>query len=173
MLGPDEFLRVRDAAVRSIVPTDANSAVMVDLYGESASLFYDSEGRFQSYIGQPPEGVAVVSHVALEDFLDGVPAAVEQLCEWMTRKDPGNRPESHTALLEVVDGLLDAGLAAASMPEISATDLPYATDESMGTPVTPIFVGRTRELGKLDGPLGEALGGCGRVVLVTGEAGSG
>lgn len=103
-----------------------------------------------------------------------VPEEVAALVEWMTRKLPGARPQSYEDL--------DRRLAALQQQEESTGEF------SSTAPATPAFlearedpaaawaepfVGREQELDRLDEHLGQACGGNGRIVFVTGEAGTG
>ncbi|HUW12839.1 MAG TPA: AAA family ATPase, partial [Anaerolineae bacterium] len=88
----------------------------------------------------------------------------------------GVEPSSATVRLyeRIRDGKLRAPpLAAATAAQSSARLPPFLREEEVVEPETPVFVAREQELERLDGFLDRALAGQGRVVFVSGEAGSG
>jgi predicted ATPase len=96
-----------------------------------------------------------------------VPERLEQLCEWMTRKQPDDRPGSYADLRQWIDALAgkDSVVAPVSPPP------PFLGPEE--DEAVPLFVGREGEMARLDELLDQTLAGRGQVVFVTGEAGSG
>jgi serine/threonine protein kinase/tetratricopeptide (TPR) repeat protein len=93
---------------------------------------------------------------------------VEQLCEWMARKSPQDRPESYELLRQTVDALLGKEpQTVGPAPPLPSFLIPAPEEE------IPLFVGREQELERLTRSLEAALAGKGQVALVTGEAGSG
>jgi len=101
-----------------------------------------------------------------------VSGEVEQLCEWMTRKQPADRPGSYAELRATIDALLGEATTIPTGPP-SLPSFLIERDEAKATPFAGVFVGRELELGRLNGLLDQTLKGRGQVVFVTGEAGSG
>ena len=93
---------------------------------------------------------------------------LQLLCEWMTRKQPSDRPESYEQILHAIETLQGRATS-----EISTAPPPAIPKLDAEAPDRLPFVGRERELESMDRLLGQALGGQGQIVLVTGEAGSG
>jgi len=81
-------------------------------------------------------------------------------------------PETTQLYQQISDGKLAARVPSAPPPEVVAASPPFLEGEPREVE-RPIFVARERELAQLDGFLDLALAGQGRVVFVTGEAGSG
>ena len=135
---------------------------------------------FEMLTGKPPfHGATALSvidqhlHTPLpsaQSSRPDIPGAVEQLCEWMSRKQPADRPSSYSELRQNLDALLGRGHSAPA-----ATDsLPsFIRPEEEETETGAAFVGRRQELSRLGSALEESLDGRGRVVFVTGEAGTG
>jgi predicted ATPase/predicted Ser/Thr protein kinase len=132
---------------------------------------------FEMLAGKPPfrgeTPIAVVDqHLhtplpSLRSHRPEIPGQVEQLCEWMTRKKPDDRPGSYADLRQWIDALLGKVSSGATTGPLA----PFPLDEEED--VAHFFVGRPRELARLDELLGKAQEGEGQVVFVTGEAGSG
>jgi serine/threonine protein kinase/predicted ATPase len=135
---------------------------------------------YEMLTGEPPfRGATPISIVdqhlhamipALGQQRPDIPGEYEQLCEWMVRKRPEDRPENYEELQRSVAALLGAEQPS---PD-TAPPLPsflYPEPDSAAIPA--IFVGREQELERLDRSLVETLRGDGRVALVAGEAGSG
>lgn len=104
-----------------------------------------------------------------------LPEPVAGLLEWMTRKRPEQRPSSYARLIERIRQL--RGDRSSIQEEVAwGAILPLARlddDERAEEAAPPVFVGRQSELATLEGWLSAALRGEGRVVFVTGEAGTG
>jgi serine/threonine protein kinase/tetratricopeptide (TPR) repeat protein len=121
-----------------------------------------------------PSGLAIaVQHLhtplpSLTSQRPEVAGELELLCEWMTRKQPSDRPESYEQLLDAVEALLGG-----DSPDTGKTSPPLIPGLDVETHERPPFVGRERELESLNRLLEQALEGQGQIVLVTGEAGSG
>ena len=85
----------------------------------------------------------------------------------MTRKQPDDRPSSYAELRQSVEALSGTGsgvMASGPLPSFLV-----AKEED----AAPLFVGRDREMTRMEQALGKALAGNGQVLFVTGEAGSG
>ena len=63
----------------AIVPNSGTEAIRVTLGNEDIILYFDSEGRFQSVMGEPPEGIQVVLRYSLEEYLTGAPERLKEL----------------------------------------------------------------------------------------------
>jgi predicted ATPase/DNA-binding SARP family transcriptional activator/predicted negative regulator of RcsB-dependent stress response len=95
-------------------------------------------------------------------------------CCRLLAEELGVQPgEATTRLYEQIrDGTLKAPGARAH-PPASAAEPPPFLDEELVEVEEPVFVARERELARLEGYLSAALAGQGRIVFITGEAGSG
>jgi serine/threonine protein kinase/predicted ATPase len=99
-----------------------------------------------------------------------IPGEVARLCEWMSRKQPADRPQSYAELRQNLDALLGRGRPTPA-PVDSLPSFVRPDEEDAETRVA--FVGRRQELSRLSSALEDSLDGRGRVVFVTGEAGTG
>lgn len=105
-------------------------------------------------------------------------AALEQYEDFRTllKKELGVEPDEKTKIMyeQIRDGKL-IGAAAPYRVETSGLVVtqPRFMDKEPPNMETPVFVARENELARLEGFLSQALSGQGRVVFVTGEAGSG
>ena len=98
-----------------------------------------------------------------------------ETCRRLLAEELGVEPAEETTRLyeQIRNGKLKAFVPSpASPPDLSAR-LPLFLEEEPPQVEIPVFVARERELAQLDGFLDLALAGQGRVVFVTGEAGSG
>ncbi|MDH4135985.1 MAG: AAA family ATPase, partial [Anaerolineae bacterium] len=98
-----------------------------------------------------------------------------ETCRRLLAEELGVEPGKETTRLyeQIRNGKLKALVPSpASPPDLSAR-LPLFLEEEPPRVEIPVFVARERELAQLDGFLDLALAGQGRVVFVTGEAGSG
>jgi DNA-binding SARP family transcriptional activator/predicted ATPase len=99
-----------------------------------------------------------------------------ETCRRLLAEELGVEPAAETTRLceQIRDGELKASVPFPARPLALAAGPPAFLDEEEPIEVErPIFVARERELAQLDGFLELALAGQGRVVFVTGEAGSG
>lgn len=141
-----------------------------DIYSLGIVLWEMLAGQ-RTFQGETP--VAVLDqHIhtplpSLREQRAEVSGQIEQLCEWMTRKRPDDRPASYAELRQCVEALLGTGSAVTSSGALPS--FLGGEDEESAT----LFVGRGRELARLEALLSEALARRGQVAFVTGEAGSG
>jgi DNA-binding SARP family transcriptional activator/predicted ATPase len=99
-----------------------------------------------------------------------------ETCRRLLAEELGVEPAEETTRLyeQIRDGELKAPVPFPARPPAFAAEPPSFLDEEEPIEVErPVFVARERELAQLDGFLDLALAGQGRVVFVTGEAGSG
>jgi DNA-binding SARP family transcriptional activator/predicted ATPase len=99
-----------------------------------------------------------------------------ETCRRLLAEELGVEPGKETTRLyeQIRDGELKAPVPLPARPPVLAAEPPTFLDEEEPIEVErPVFVARERELAQLDGFLELALAGQGRVVFVTGEAGSG
>jgi DNA-binding SARP family transcriptional activator/predicted ATPase len=96
-------------------------------------------------------------------------------CRRLLAEELGVEPAEETTKLyeQIRNGKLKALEPAPASPPDLAARLPLFLEEEPPQVEISVFVARERELGQLDGFLDLALAGQGRVVFVTGEAGSG
>ncbi len=139
-----------------------------DLYSLGAMLY-------EMVAGQPPfvgdDAVAIIGQhlnaapVAPSRHNPAVPAALDDLLGELLAKLPAERPESAAAARERLEAIRDA-------PATDPPEEPEASNPLAGL-AGGVFVGREHELGQLREAADEALGGRGRLVLLTGEPGIG
>jgi DNA-binding SARP family transcriptional activator len=105
----------------------------------------------------------------------GAALAQYETCRLLLAQELGVEPGDETTRLyeEIRDGRRAAASAAAASAPIGPTQLPPFLLEVPPQVERPVFVARGRELAQLEQSLDLALAGKGRVVFVTGEAGSG
>jgi DNA-binding SARP family transcriptional activator len=99
-----------------------------------------------------------------------------ETCRRLLAEELGVEPATETTRLyeQIRNGELSApGPLSARRPVVAAEPPPFLAEEEPIEVERPIFVARERELAQLDRFLELALAGQGRVVFVTGEAGSG
>jgi hypothetical protein len=96
-------------------------------------------------------------------------------CCRLLAEELGVEPAEETTWLyeQIRDGKLGVPVSLARAPDFVAEPPPFLDKEELVEVEGPVFVAREHELAQLDGFLGQALAGQGRVVFVTGEAGSG
>jgi cardiolipin synthase len=77
-----EYMRFRNTLLAEIVPRGGREAVTVTLGRQEIALYFDEEDRFQSVMGELPEGVRVRARYSLEEYLAKAPDLLEsQLAE--------------------------------------------------------------------------------------------
>ncbi|NIO71040.1 MAG: AAA family ATPase [Anaerolineae bacterium] len=106
----------------------------------------------------------------------GAALAQYETCRRLLAEELGVEPAAETTRLyeQIRNGKLKAPVPFPARPPALAAEPPSFLDEEEPIEVErPVFVARERELAQLDGFLDLALAGQGRVVFVTGEAGSG
>jgi len=106
----------------------------------------------------------------------GAALAQYETCQRLLADELGVEPASETTRLyeQIRDGELGARVGGAEGRRALTSAPPaFITSEAEVDAERPVFVARERELVQLDGFLDHALAGQGRVVFVTGEAGSG
>jgi adenylate cyclase len=98
-----------------------------------------------------------------------------ETCRRLLAEELGVEPGAETTRLyeQIRDGKLKALVPSPAVPPDFIARLPLFLEEEPPQVEIPVFVARERELAQLDGFLDLALAGQGRVVFVTGEAGSG
>jgi DNA-binding SARP family transcriptional activator len=97
-----------------------------------------------------------------------------ETCRRLLAEELRVEPAQETTSLyeQIRDGTLRAPVSSARAADLVAEPPPFL-DEELVEVERPVFVARERELAQLDGFLDLALAGQGRVIFVTGEAGSG
>jgi DNA-binding SARP family transcriptional activator/predicted ATPase len=105
----------------------------------------------------------------------GAALAQYEACRRQLAEELGVEPAVETTRLyeQIRDGKLKTPAPPAAPPPESGVSLPRFLEETPTLVQAPVFVARERELAQLDRFLDLALAGQGRVVFVTGEAGSG
>jgi DNA-binding SARP family transcriptional activator len=99
-----------------------------------------------------------------------------ETCRRLLAEELGVEPSAETRRLyeRIRDGELTGPVPSPPRPPALATEPPPFLEGERPIEVErPVFVARERELAQLDGYLGAALSGQGRVAFVTGDAGSG
>jgi len=98
-----------------------------------------------------------------------------ETCRHLLAEELGVEPGQETTRLyeQIRDGGLKALASTPARPPDLTAEPPPFLDEELVEVERPVLVARERELAQLDGFLDLALAGQGRVVFVTGEAGSG
>jgi predicted ATPase len=98
-----------------------------------------------------------------------------ETCRRLLAEELGVEPGKETTRLyeQIRNGKLKALVPSPASPPDLTARLPLFLEEEPPQVERPVFVARQRELAQLDGFLDLALAGQGRVVFVTGEAGSG
>jgi cardiolipin synthase len=74
-----DYWRLRNELLAAIVPNSGTEAITVALGDEEIILYFDGDGRFQSIIGEPPDGIRVVQRYSLEEYLNRAPERLEEL----------------------------------------------------------------------------------------------
>ncbi len=139
-----------------------------DLYSLGALLY-------EMVAGRPPftggDAVSIIGRhlnadpVAPSRYNPAVPAALDELILRLLAKSPADRPDSAASTREALEAIRDAPAQA---------ERPKPADENpLEGLAGRVFVGRQAELEQLRGAADEALGGHGRLVLISGEPGIG
>ncbi len=142
-----------------------------DLYSAGVTLFHCLAGRppftgseigailFEHMTTRPPK---------LRSLQIAVPRALDEVLQYLLRKDPQDRYQTAAAVRMDLQAILD-GL------ERGEPDPPVVvgTKDERQTLSEPSFVGRARELGQLDRQIECAQGGQPGLVLLEGESGGG
>ena len=129
---------------------------------------------YEMVTGRPPflgdDPVAIIGQhvntppVAPTWHNSACPRPLEALVLRLLSKDPHERPESAADVLTALEGVdLSASVEGRSESEARSLDSLAAG----------VFVGRQREMGELKAALEDALGGHGRLVMLTGQPGIG
>jgi cardiolipin synthase len=79
VLHAPDYWRLRNGLLAAIVPDSGTEAIRVSLRNEDIILYFDSEGRFQSVMGEPPEGIQVIRGYSLEEYLADAPERLGEL----------------------------------------------------------------------------------------------
>jgi predicted ATPase len=149
------------------------------------SATYEQRGQYeqaQSYAWQqvelePWDEAAhrqLMRTLALSDQRSAALAQYET-CRRLLSEELGVEPGKETTRLyeQIRNGKLKGLVPSPASPPDLTARLPLFLEEEPPQVEIPVFVARQRELAQLDGFLDLALAGQGRVVFVTGEAGSG
>jgi DNA-binding SARP family transcriptional activator/predicted ATPase len=124
------------------------------------------------YSPEPAYRALMLAHAGLGD--QGMVTATYQRCVESLERELGLEPSPETQQLyeQIREGRLKVSLPVARSPDLVASP-PCLLEEEGGEMERPVFVARERELAQLNGYLNLAVAGQGRVVFITGEAGSG
>jgi DNA-binding SARP family transcriptional activator/predicted ATPase len=124
------------------------------------------------YSPEPAYRALMLAHAGLGD--QGMVTATYQRCVESLDRELGLEPSPETQQLyeQIREGKLKASLPVARSPDLVASP-PYLLGDEAGEMERLVFVARERELAQLNGFLNLAGHGQGRVVFITGEAGSG
>jgi class 3 adenylate cyclase len=142
-----------------------------DLYGVGGALYEMVTGR-PPFSGHDP--VAVISQhlntppVAPFFHNPSLPPALNDLIMKLLAKDPQDRPSSADEVLAALQSLSEQ----VEQGEVAAAAEPVAAP-SIGRVAWGSFVGREREMERLQEKLADALSGLGSVAMVVGDAGIG
>ena len=160
LVGTVAYLPPEQALGRS---SDARS----DLYSLGAMLY-------ELLTGEPPfpgeDAVTIIGQhlsaapVAPSHHRPQIPAALDRLVLELLAKAPEERPPSAAAVRRALESVAEAPVE----PEAAADDANPLEALAGG-----VFVGRERELAEMHGLLEDALGGQGRLLLLTGDPGIG
>ncbi|MEJ2303396.1 MAG: AAA family ATPase, partial [Anaerolineales bacterium] len=124
------------------------------------------------YSPEPAYRALMLAHAGLGD--QGMVTATYQRCVESLERELGLEPSPETQQLyeQIREGRLKVSVPVARSPDLVASP-PCLLEEEGGEMERPIFVARERELAQLNAYLDLAVAGQGRVVFITGEAGSG
>jgi hypothetical protein len=146
--------------------TGGEVTAQADLYSLGAMLYEKVTGR-PPFMGD--DDIAIIGQhintppVALGWHNPALPQTLDSLIMRMLSKDPAERPESATELLQALEAIDPAEAAAAREEEQGSLDA-----MSGG-----VFVGRHRAMDALKSTFEETLGGHGKMVALVGEPGIG
>ena len=79
VLHAPHYWRLRNELLAAMVPDSGTEAIRVALGSEDIILYYNSAGRFQSVMGEPPEGIRIVRRYSLEEYLSHAPELLDDL----------------------------------------------------------------------------------------------
>jgi DNA-binding SARP family transcriptional activator/predicted ATPase len=124
------------------------------------------------YSPEPAYRALMLAHAGLGD--QGMVTATYQRCVESLERELGLEPSPETQQLyeQIREGKLKVSLPMARSPELVSKP-PCLLEGEGGEIERPVFVARERELAQLSSFLNLAVAGQGRVVFITGEAGSG
>jgi tetratricopeptide (TPR) repeat protein len=166
LLGSVAYLAPEQAKAEKVTPRTDVYALGVLIYelltGQHPFPALDPVQVIQHHLNQPLPPLSATR--------PGLPGGFEHLVQQATAKIPGHRYPSAAALWADFHGAL--GAASQPTPTEWEPTLP-AFLESVPGPGPATFVGRDREMARLESQLGAALDGRGRVAFIAGGAGQG
>jgi predicted ATPase/DNA-binding SARP family transcriptional activator len=148
---------------------------LIQAGGWDEALKWSEQWILFGYAPEPAFRALIRAHAGLGD--QAMVSATYQRCVESLDRELGLAPSPETTRLyeQILSGQLD-GTPPSHLLDIAdiADQLPSFLDEGEPHSVEmPVFVARERELSQLEGFLDLALAGEGRVIFITGEAGSG
>ena len=147
-----------------------------DLFSFGSVLYEMASGR-RPFHGDSPVSLlgAILKDEPrpLAEHRNDLPAAMSQILDRCLEKNPQDRYASAAEFGSELSALRDAVASGATLELAGQVKLPDFLSEEVEEVEPPLFVGREKELARLDGFLSETLAGQGRVAFVTGEAGTG